>query len=99
MPMFTRSPSISQDNTPATAGITQNNIATAEAPCRLIARTYSDTPSMALSITTPVTANAALAASCTSTGVLRTSARAGRNATAFCREVEARKSTSEQNRC
>jgi len=39
VPMSTRWPSISQDSTPATAGMTQNSIDTAAAPCRLIART------------------------------------------------------------
>jgi len=99
VPMSTRWPSISHESTPATAGITQNSIATAAAPCRLIARTYSDTPSVALSRITPATASHAFVASWTTNGVVSMRIIAGTNATAFWTAVEARKSMSAQNRC
>lgn len=58
MPMSTRWPSRSQDNRPATAGMTQNSIATAAAPNVLTERTYSEVHSVALSSTTAATAAA-----------------------------------------
>jgi hypothetical protein len=99
VPTSTRCPSISQDITPATAGMMQNSMATAAAPCRLIARTYSDNPSVALSRTTPATAITAMVGSYTANGVVSERISAGTKATAFCTPVEARKSTSAQKRC
>ena len=39
MPMSGRCPSMNQDSTAATAGMTANSIVTAAAPCTLMART------------------------------------------------------------
>lgn len=99
MPMSTRWPSRSQDNRPATAGMTQNSIATAAAPNVLTERTYSEVHSVALSSTTAATAAAPFQGSWTALGVRSANAPAGSSPDRFWMVLLTRKSTSAQKRC
>ncbi len=90
VPTSTCSPSSAHDNTPATPGIRQNSIATAAAPCRLMARTYSDTVRVAFTSTTAATAATACAPLWITNGESAASASVGTRATAFCTVLAAR---------